>query len=397
VPEEDPDEDDRRPSGPPLPPDDRLWRHPSELAALAPRPSGEAVEAGRRAWPVAVLGVVAGAALATSAIAISGALSPRVVERAVIEKVAVSPVVASPLLGGDEELADLVDRVAPAVVRIEATREDEQVAASGVVFRDDGLVLTAAHPLQGASTVVVVLPDGRRLEAQVVGTDELTDVAVVAVDADHLPVAVLGDASAALGELVVALGAMDGAPGQPVLSAGVVTGLQRWVRLHDGPTLHGLVETDATVRGDQEGGPLVDATGTVVGITTASGDDGSAHGYAVPVGLAHHVALRLLEQGEVTHAWLGVEAVDLDDDERDELGLGGGALVRAVMDGGPADLAGVEAGDVITHVDGTPIGSASALVVALRLCEPGDAVVLRLHRDGAAHDSTAVVAPRPEG
>lgn len=346
---------------------------------------------------MALLGVVAGAALATSAIAVTGSLSPRVVERAVIEKVAVAPVVSSPLLRSDEELADVVDRVAPAVVRIEATQADEVVAASGVVFRDDGLVLTAAHPLQDATTVVVVLGDGRRLEAQVVGLDELTDVAVVEVDADDLPVAVLGDPGLGLGDLVVALGAMAGAPGHPALSAGVVTGLQRWVRLHGGPTLHGLVETDAAVVGDQEGGPLVDASGTVVGITTASGDAGSAHGYAVPIGLAHDVALRLLEQGAVAHAWLGVEAVDLDDDERDELGLVGGALVRRVMDGGPAAAAGLAAGDVITHVDGTPIGSASALVVALRLCEPGDAVVLGIHRDGAAHEATAVVAPRPEG
>ena len=396
MPVDDPDDDDRRPSGPPLPPDDRLWRHPSELAALAPRPSRDAAEAGRSPWPVALLGVVAGAALATSVIAVTGTLSPRVVERAVIEKVAVAPVVSSPLLGDDEELADLVDRVAPAVVRIEATGVDEVVAASGVVFRDDGLVLTAAHPLQDASTVVVVLRDGRRLEARVVGLDELTDVAVVEVDADQLPVAVLGDAGVDLGDTVVALGAVDGAPGQPALSAGMVTGLQRWVRLHGGLTLHGLVETDATVVGDQEGGPLVDASGTVVGITTAGGDS-SAHGYAVPVGLAHRVALRLLERGEVTHAWLGVEAVDLDDDQRDALGLGGGALVRAVVSDGPAAAAGVEAGDVITHVDGEPIASASALVVALRRCEPGDAIALRIHRDGATHEANAVVAPRPEG
>src|SRR5690606_11207315 len=228
----------------PLPPEDRLWRHPSELAAMLPPepppPSSRSVRA------VALAGVVAGAALATSVLALSGTLAPRVVERPVVEQVALTPVVSSPLLRDGDDLTRVVGRAATALVRLEVRRGGSVSTASGVVFRDDGLVLTAAHPLRGADAVFVVLADGRRLRGEVTGLDEVTDIAVVDVDAQDLPVAVLSEAPAEIGDLVVALGAADDS-GQPSISAGLVTALDQRLALPDGPVLHGLVETDADV------------------------------------------------------------------------------------------------------------------------------------------------------
>src|SRR5690606_27351852 len=132
-----------------------------------------------------------------------------------------------------------------------------------------------------------------------------------------------------------------------------------------------------------EGGPLVDATGAVVGLTTAAPEAASDHSFAVPMHLAHRVAPHLVDGDEVAHAWLGVEAVDLDAVAKDEHGLDGGALVRGVVPGSPADLAGLEVGDVVTHVEDRPVGSVSALVSVLRRCAPGDPVALRVWRNGA--------------
>lgn len=395
--EDDPDDVDRRPSGAPLPPDDRLWRHPSELAALPLDGPGQPATDRARAWPAAALGIVAGAALATSGIVLTGSLSPRVVEHQVVEKVAVSPLV-SPILGDDRDLDDLVDRVAPAVVRLEAHRGDEHTSASGVVFRDDGVILTAAHPLVGADRLVVVLADGRRLVGSLLGLDEVTDVAVVDVDVDDLPVAVLEVAEdLEIGEVVVALGASPDDPANPSIAAGLVTGLDRWAAVHDGPRLHGLVQTDAETGLHHEGGPLVDATGAVVGVTTAAVDGRSPHGFAVPMHLAHRVALHLLDGREVDHAWLGIEAVDLGTPAQDDLGLAGGALVRDVVVDSPADLAGIGAGDVVTHVGERPVRSVAALVSMLLRCAPGDVVALQVWRDGTMHTTEVVVAERPDG
>lgn len=395
--EDDPDDADRQPSGPPLPPDDRLWRHPSELAALSSDAPGEPPESRPRAWPVAALGVVAGAALATSGIVLTGSLSPRVVEHHVVEKVAVSPLL-SPMLGDEEGVDDLIGRVAPVVVRVEAHGEDAVTVASGLVFRDDGLVLTIAHPLVDADQVEVVLADGRRLPGTVVGLDELTDVAVLDVDAAGLAVAVLEIShDVEVGEVVVAIGAPADRSAPPSVAAGLVTGLDQWALLHTGQRLHGLVEIDAETELHHEGGPVVDATGAVVGVTTAAADGSTTHGFAVPMHVAHRVALALLHDGKADHAWLGVEAVDLDDASRSALGAAGGALVGEVVAGSPADLAGIEVGDVVTHVDDQPVSSVSALVSTLRRCAPGDTLTLQVLRDGATHEAEVVVAERPEG
>jgi len=398
MPADDDADDDGRPSGPPLPPDDRLWRHPSELAA-APAPGltrGETASGRRpRAWPLAMAAALGGAAVATGALAATGALTGDVVERHVIEKVAVTPVVSSPMGPSAPEMTALIDQMAPSVVRLRVDRDGTTTDASGVVFRDDGVLLTGARVVDGATAIEVLLADGRRFDGRLVGADPLTDVAVVDIDATQLPVAVLATSRPLeVGEATVAVGAPSAPGAEPLAASGMVTGLDRSLRTDDGSTLHGLIELHNHARGELAGGPLVDAAGAVVGITTApAGDEGVGH--AVPVELARRVAAQLLAHGHAVHGWLGIEGADLPAEDRTALGLAGGALVEGVVTGSPAEQAGLATGDVITDIDGAEVRSIAALIVALRRCDPGDELVVGYRRQAAAHATTVVVGERP--
>lgn len=394
-------DDDAGGSGPPLPPDDRLWRHPSEMGALAP-PRAAASAPARRArgsspWTVAAVAALAGAALASSVLTVSGTLERTTVEPAV-EKVAVTPVVSSPMLPGDRGVPALAERVSPSIVRVVVHGADAAKVVSGVVFRTDGLVLTSAHELTGSRSVTVVLHDGQRHEAEVVGTDLATDVAVVRIAARGLPVAVLGSSSSLeVGTPAVAFGCPHGAGETPRLTTGVVSGLDRRVVAH-GVALHGMIQTDAPIEAAAAGGPLVDANGSVVGITTAvTGAEDAGFGYATPIDLVAHVAEQLVSSGHAVHSWLGVEGADLPTAEADALRLAGGAVVNEVAAGGPAAAAGLSAGDVIVEIEGTEVASSSDLVVLVRRHRPGDTIAVTYHRHGRPTETSVTLGQRPGG
>jgi len=400
---DDGDDDDVGHVGPPLPPDDRLWRHPSELGDRPPsgRRTRTAVPVPARsaAWPVAVAAGLAGAALATGVIVLTGTLSPRVVERSVVEKVAVTPIVSSPMLRGMPGVAEVAEQLRPAIVRVDVERRDGNAArGSGIVFRDDGLVLTSASLLPEAREVTVVLADGRRLEATVVGRDPLTDVAVLDADAEHLPVAVLGSAATLqVGAATITIGAPTGAGGRLTVLAGIVSALGRQVPTSRGLVLHGMIQTDTPLEDDAAGGAVVDATGAVVGLTTAGAEDGDRFGYATPVDVANRVADRIVTHGRMVHGWLGVEGIDLPGELASTLGVPGGALVREVAPGSPAAAAGLAPNDVVTAIGDDEVRSISTLIVALRQHDPGDQVTVAYWRAGAPHEATVTIAERPPG
>ncbi|MGK2949985.1 MAG: S1C family serine protease [Acidimicrobiales bacterium] len=398
---DDPD-DDAGGSGPPLPPDDRLWRHPSEMGALAPAPPTATAPTrrsrGSSPWPVAVTAALVGAALASSVLAATGTFGRTTVEPAV-EKVAVTPVVSSPMLPGDRGVPALAERVSPSIVRVVVHGSDDTAkVVSGVVFRTDGLVLTSANELAGSRSIAVVLHDGERHEAEVVGTDLATDVAVVRIDATGLPVAVLGSSgSLQVGTPAVAFGCPQGEGEAPRLTTGVVSALDRRVVAH-GVALHGMIQTDAPIEAAAAGGPLVDAHGAVVGITTAvTGAQGAGFGYATPIDLVARVAEQLVHSGQAVHSWLGVEGADLSMAEADALGLPGGALVNQVAAGSPAASGGLHSGDVIVGVEGTEVASSSDLVVLVREHRPGDTITVTYHRAGRPREASVTLSQRPGG
>jgi S1-C subfamily serine protease len=400
---EDDDAEDGAPrSGPPLPPDDRLWRHPSELGnrsavtPVPPPPSRPATRGSAR-WLLAVVAGLTGAVLATGALAVTGQMSPDVAERAVIEKVAVTPVVSSPMVRGERGVVAVAERLSPAIVRLDVERDDGPATGSGVLFRDDGLILTSAHVVAATTAITVVLTDGRRLEGQLVGLDVATDTALVDLEGTGYPVAVLGTATGLeVGAPTIAIGSPLGFEGGPSVTTGVISAVARRVESVDGEPLHGMIQTDAPIAPGSSGGALVDASGAVIGIVTAVAEEpGSGFGFATPIDLAHRVAAQLLHTGEVVHAWLGIHGADLTPAQAAVEGVRGGAVVRDVAAGSPAATAGLVAGDVISDLGGTRVRTTSALVVALREHGPGDAVTIVWWRDGHRHEAMVSLAARP--
>lgn len=374
----------------PLPLDDRIWRHPSELDRTG-GPGRVGAPSGRRGgtgWPTSVASGLVGSVLTVGAIVATGIMTeePRVRETVVRETVA--PAMATRVGSGGTggSVVRIAAEASPAIVRIEV-RGDVDGSGSGVVFRDDGHVLTNAHVVDEADRIMAVLADGTALEGELVGVDETTDVAVVKVaQSEPMPTALLGSAAdLAVGQPTVAIGSPLGLLGGSSVTTGVVSALGREVSGQDGPPLLDMIQTDAAIAPGSSGGALLDMQGTVIGITTAiavsqAGSEGL--GFAVPIDLAVRVATQLIDIGRAVHVWLGVEGRDLDAAEAADAGLRGGAKVTDVIGGSPAEAGGLETGDVIAGVGDEQVPSMSGLVVALRERAPGDMVTLRVVRAG---------------
>ncbi|MEO7430328.1 MAG: trypsin-like peptidase domain-containing protein [Acidimicrobiales bacterium] len=395
-------DDDAGGGGPPLPPDDRLWRHPSELRQHGMPGGPVSPPAATRSYrlptlTVAVVAGLAGAALSTGLMVATGSLTPRVIERQIVEKVAVTPVVSSPMVRGERGVVAVAQRLSPAIVRIDVDRAEGAATGSGVLFRDDGLLLTSAHVVAGAMAIHVVLTDGRRLDGRLVGLDAATDVALVDLDGTAFPVAVLGTADGLeVGAPTIAIGSPLGLDGDPSVTTGVISALDRRVDAPGGETLHGMIQTDAPIAPGSSGGALVDASGAVIGIVTAVADDpGGRLGFATPIDLAHQVAEQLLATGHMVHGWLGVDGEDLTASQARTMHVDGGATLQRVAPGSPAALAGLAADDVITEVDGQPVRSISNLVVRLRTHGPGEPVRIGYWRRGEHAEVTVSLVARP--
>ena len=380
-----------------LPPDDRLWRHPSEVSSFGQERVSPQVATvpppERRApiWPVAIVAGLLGAALCTGVLALTGNLSMDA--KRVIERVKVTAIVPPPSLADDESVDALANKVSRSVVRLRITTGDAESEACGIVVRDDGIVVTSAHEVSGASAITVVLVDGRKVEGELVGADLLTDVGVISINAAGLTAAVLGS-SEDLEAGIAAMAIGTRRDGESAVSTGVISSVRERLDAGD-ETLHGLIKTDAPIEPSWSGGPLVDASGAVIGITTDLGGDRTRFSFATPIELVRHIADELLAYGKVSHGWLGIEGTDLSDATSDLIGITGGVEVRDVMPGSPADRARFESGDVITEVGAEPVLSSSDLVVALRLHKPGEVVVVGYWRDGSHRHADVTIEHVP--
>jgi S1-C subfamily serine protease len=388
--------DDVRFSVPP-PPDDRLWRHPSELRVLG---LGRGDERRSPVWLVLAAGV-AGALVTLGVLALLGRLGEGEdrADPAVIREAA-RPAAAP--LAGSASVVRIAEEVRPAIAKVRVRGDQAASSGSAVLYRDDGHLLTNAHVVEGADAIEVSLADGSMHEASVVGTDQLTDIAVLriatAADGRPYPTAVLGTAvDLAVGQPVVAIGSPLGLAGGSSVTTGVVSALGREVEA-EGTSLLDMVQTDAAISPGSSGGALVDGTGAVIGITTAVGVSevgAEGLGFAVPVDVARSVAEEIITTGRAVHVWLGVTGSDLDRRSAEDLGVRGGARVEQVVDGSPADEAGVVPSDVVVAVEEEPVASMSALVIALRERDPGDEVALEVLRDGDRRQVTVALVERP--
>jgi S1-C subfamily serine protease len=298
----------------------------------------------------------------------------------------------------------VAQQVKPAVVQI--TNEQIQVdqfnqpfaipagVGSGVIYGQQGHILTNNHVVEGAEKLLVALPDGRLFQAKLIGRDPMTDLAVVQISGSNLPVAVLGDSSQLqVGDWVVAIGNALALDGGPTVTAGVVSALGRTVQEPSdtsvqGPYLFDVIQTSAPINPGNSGGPLVNLAGQVVGINTLvagqaePGVPAQGIGFAISVAAAKPIADQLVATGKVVYPYLGISDVDLNSAIAAQLGITEreGIVIRRVARGSPADQAGLQRFDVITAVDGKPLAGDSDLQRILRDHKPGDTLALSVVR-----------------
>jgi serine protease Do len=255
---------------------------------------------------------------------------------------------------------------------------------SGFIISSDGLILTNAHVVRDAREVMVKLADRRELKAKVLGSDQATDIAVLRVTAQDLPTVQFGDPKTLqVGDYVLAIGAPFGF--EQTVTAGIVSAKGRSL---PGDTYVPFIQTDAAVNPGNSGGPLFDADGNVVGINAqiysqTGGYQGLA--FAIPIDVALHTKDQIVATGHASHARLGVMVQDLDQALADSFGLArpDGALVSSVAPDSPAAKAGLQAGDVITQVNDTPVKRAGDLSSQIGMNKPGTKVSLKVWRNKA--------------
>jgi serine protease DegQ len=269
---------------------------------------------------------------------------------------------------------------------------------SGVIVSSNGYLLTNHHVVEAADEIEVALPDGKKLLAKVVGNDPETDLAVLRVDAENLPVITFGSSDALrVGDVVLAIGNPFGV-GQTV-TGGIVSALGRTGLGIN--TFENFIQTDAAINPGNSGGALVDAGGNLVGINTAifSRSGGSMGiGFAIPVSTAKMVLEQIVKTGSVTRGWIGVEVQELTPQAAESFKLGDtrGALIAGVLRGGPADKAGFKPGDVLYEVEGKPVADPSSMLNAVAALAPGASAHMKLKRKGQTVDADVTVGRRPK-
>jgi serine protease Do len=405
----DPDDglEEDEPVFPWLPPDDRLWRHPSELQTnpipIVPEVATRGTE--HRIWTVAILAGVIGALLASGVGVAAGTFQNsttvvRPVERVLDTTVDPQVTQVAAIPKQSDLVVSIADALRPMIVQLLVNGNTSSSAGSGVVFRSDGYVLTNNHVVAGASFVTAVLANGRRVPAKVIGGDTETDIAVVKIDSSNQQVATLEPRPVPrVGQMAVAIGSPVGLAAEPSVTVGVVSAVGQDVSIGQGNQLIDMIQTDARVAPGASGGALVDSSAAVIGITTAVAPAGSplSAGYAIPIETATAIASQLIATGHVTHSWLGVTGKDVDMESAAQLKINGGGVVTAVESGSPAAKAGLVSGDVIIQLDGHPVASMDAIVVALRVHKPGDTVDVAFLREAKQGHVRVVVRARPSG
>lgn len=388
-------EDGREDDGPLfawLPPEDRLWRHPSEVGASAAERAASVWRRspGARVWTVALVAGVFGAILASGVGLATGLFVQHTVTVPVpLPARSTSAATTTSAQEPANSWPAIANEVAPSVVGITAGGQ----TASGVIYeayQDSTYVITAADVVAGSRRVGILWDNGTRGRGYVVGADPASGVAVVRVaGAGHHPPAVFGTAAnLQIASAVLAVAARSAGPAS---AAGNLSLVGAELQTAGGYTLQGMMGISGlTVPASADGGALVDQGGEVVGITTdLTSVDSSMQGvaFAVPIDTAEHVAVQLLAGQKPADPWIGIQdATDVSTMTASQDGIAGGAEVGAVAPGSPAARAGLQAGDIVTAFDGEHVTSAGSLISLLAGCRPHDRTTIsyldgtRLHR-----------------
>ncbi len=276
--------------------------------------------------------------------------------------------------------------------------EPDNSLGSGVIVSAQGLILTNDHVVASADEIEILLSDGRKLAAKVVGSDPDTDLAVLKVDAENLPaITFAANDKLSVGDVVLAIGNPFGV-GQTV-TQGIVSALGR---NHLGiNTYENFIQTDASINPGNSGGALIDAEGNLVGVNSAiySRSGGSMGiGFAIPANIAKHVMEQIATNGSVTRGWIGIEAQDITPElaESFKLPQARGSLIAGVLPNSPADLAGLKSGDVLLAINNKDVNDSSGMLNLIAVLKPNEKAVLKIARAQKEINIGVTVGKRPK-
>ena len=311
----------------------------------------------------------------------------------------------------NESLAPLVEDLSPAVVNIDTETEvqgqlmpffgmpydipdeyrKQQGQGSGFIISDDGYILTNYHVIEGADRVKVRTKDGETYDGTVVGTDDSTDIALIKIKSKKLPYVQLGDSDdMRVGDWVVAIGNPFGL-GHTV-TAGIISAKERIIGA--GP-YDAFIQTDASINPGNSGGPLFNLSGEVIAINTAINPRAQGIGFSVPINVVKSYLEDLKSDGAVQRGWLGVALSPMEDSELKSLKLEGGSIVRQIYSNTPAAEAGLKSGDVISHLNGTPVKDTDNLIRLVGQKRAGETISLTIIRKGKPKNISVKLGQRP--
>ena len=290
-----------------------------------------------------------------------------------------------PLIDSSTVIA-VAERAIPSIVTVEVSGFLGSGGGSGVVYGGDGYIVTNNHVVARASSIAVVFSDGARFPADVIGADPLTDLAVLRVDRGDVTSIDIGSSeSLQIGQAAIAVGNPLGLIGGPSVTTGIVSALNRFIDVESGRRLYGLIQTDAPITRGSSGGALLDGNARLIGITTAiavSDVGAEGLGFAVPIAMAAGVIADLIDDGEVSHAMLGIEG-ETAFANLDGAGFPVGVLVTDIRRDSAYESAGGQINDVITSVDGVAIDTLDELLARIRFMRSGDTALVVILRGEA--------------
>jgi len=276
---------------------------------------------------------------------------------------------------------------------------ETQGVGSGVIFREDGYIVTNNHVVSGAKEIIVSLSDGRSLKGKLIGADELTDLAVVKVEASGLPTAKFGDSDQiVVGEPAIAIGNPMGLEFRGSVTSGVISAVNRTLDISD--KLVKLIQTDAAINPGNSGGALVNADGEVIGINSAklaaSGVEGM--GFAIPTNTVQNIVDEIMNKGYVARPYLGVSVFDPQTAGRYgyQLNIDKGVYIFQLSLNGPCGKAGLQRGDIILKVNDEEVNSVSDLRAKVASYKVGDTVKITYDRNGASRNADVVLEEMPQ-
>jgi S1-C subfamily serine protease len=308
----------------------------------------------------------------------------------------------------EKDVIAAVQKVSPAVVSVATLRVIQESLfdaipvrgmGSGIIFDSNGGILTNHHIVDDAERVEVVTPDGKKFQGEVLGSDAMSDVAVIRVDGEGLSAVKLGDSDKlVVGQIAIAIGNPYGflLPG-PSATVGVISALRRHIHV-EGRMYEDLIQTDASINPGNSGGPLVDSAGSVIGVNTANIPFAQGIGFAIPINTARAFAKEIIQHGRVARPYVGIAGLTLTPEIAESYNIPHerGVLVVKVGRGSPAHKSGVAAGDTILEVDSKPVKGWEDLQHTLQNKKVGESLVLSVGRENQQDRVTMVLEETPQ-